>query len=155
MKIINSKGILNVIIPMLIFLLALIGISETFSDLMIVKTLGDIVQWIIQTASFVIMILILVTIMLSINSTDEFIFTKNNVKRFNRLGYMFMILTAFEYIRTIITKQIFLGAVINIEYKIIISGSMCIIMILGLLCFLIADSFQKAINIKEENDLTI
>lgn len=150
MKTSKSRVILNIIIPILILLL-LFGVFPNRD----IKTASDVVLLILQIFTPIIITYILVMIMMSINSSEEIIFTKINVKRFRIIGYMFIILVVFEYIRTIVTGQRYLGYAIDLGFPFYITGSMCFIMIPGLLCFLIADSFQKAINIKEENDLTI
>lgn len=155
MKTKGARFILNIIIPIMIFMLMMILIAATPSGILEIKNWKDTVLLIIQTLTIVIFIRMLATIMVSINSSEEYIFTQNNVKRFNRLGYMFLALILFDYINCVITGEVSAGALIDCGSFFVISGTMCILMIPCLLCFLIADSFQKAINIKEENDLTI
>ncbi|MCC0638696.1 MULTISPECIES: DUF2975 domain-containing protein [unclassified Clostridioides] len=88
-----------------------------------------------------------------INSTKYSPFILENVKRFKIMGYCLLINTIIECIN---------GYSVNAgPIKIFgtdnggISPLMVISFIFSLMCFVIAETFNKAIKIKEDNDLTI
>lgn len=90
-----------------------------------------------------------------LNSTETTPFILDNVKRFKLMGYCLGINSIFECFMGYIGSQ----DVGNIQILATKNGAITPVMIIcvisALMCFVIAEIFDKAIKIKEDNDLTI
>lgn len=90
-----------------------------------------------------------------LNSTETTPFIFDNVKRFKLMGYCLSINSIFECFMGYSGSQ----DVGNIQILATKNGAITPVMIIcvisALMCFVIAEIFDKAIQIKEDNDLTI
>lgn len=79
-------------------------------------------------------------------------FVRENVTRLKKMGYYLIVDIIFEWIIRFI--QYIIGPLTDSEY--LFKGNpTSTYFILALLCFVVAEVFNKAIKIKEENDWTI
>ncbi len=109
---------------------------------------------------FVISIYLIITwnllkIVYSIESTP---FTLKNVKSFKAIGYLMVLLSFIDAIANFkkpSTSNFILLRMQIHNQPICINGSCLFYLILGLLSLVLAEVFKKAIEIKDENDLTI
>lgn len=85
--------------------------------------------------------------------TTPFVF--DNVKRFKVMGYCLCINSIFEFIIGYKGSQNIGNIQILATNSGAITPAMMVCFISALMCFVIAEVFNKAISIKQENDLTI
>ncbi|KPI51917.1 membrane protein [Clostridioides difficile] len=153
-----TKFFSNILSIFLYFILLILGVAGITFLCMIPMFLYDfssdklitLIARILYFSDYFIVILFLIFI---INSTKYSPFILENVKRFKIMGYCLLVNTIIECIN---------GYSLNTN-NIIIFGSdnggisplMIISFIFALMCFVIAETFDKAIKIKEDNDLTI
>lgn len=104
---------------------------------------------------FVFIYLVISILLLQIvNSSKNMIFIKENVKRFKYIGICLFICTIVEYVLSLATQHT--GTrLIDLAPGIFITFTMGVYIVSSLLCFVISDAFKRAIEIKEDNDLTI
>lgn len=89
-----------------------------------------------------------------IKSCEETPFTKENVRSFNIMGVCLFINSIFECIMGYHAGQNNSIQVFGSQSGAITPG-MVICIVASLMCFVIGEAFDKAVKIKEENDLTI
>lgn len=89
-----------------------------------------------------------------IKSCTETPFTKENVKSFNIMGVCLFINSIFECIMGYQAGQNSSIQVFGSQSGAITPG-MVICIVASLMCFVIGEAFDKAVKIKEENELTI
>ena len=154
----KTKNVLSTSLIVILFMLGLIllmgaimGIPYIFNSIKDTnKIVYGIGAFIIGIAYFM-MIIFLLDI---VSSSKVNIFIKSNVKQFKRIGYLLLINLGIDYIFSIIYGVSGMRFV-DLAPGIFITPSMCIYFISGLLCFVIADAFDEAIRIKEENEFTV
>lgn len=93
-------------------------------------------------------LMIIVSLIDIVNSSKVNIFISENVKKFKRIGYLLFVSLILKYI--LVICNLLEGMTIWDEVQ-----NTEIYIIAGLLCFVIADAFEKAIKIKEENEFTV
>ncbi|MCC0636387.1 MULTISPECIES: DUF2975 domain-containing protein [unclassified Clostridioides] len=148
----------NILSVFLYFILVILSVSGILFMCMIPMFLHDfnleklfiLVVRIMYFSNYFIVILFLTFI---INSNKYSPFILENVKRFKIMGYCLLINTIIECINgySLNTSNIRIFGTDNGG----ISPLMVISFIFSLMCFVIAETFNKAIKIKEDNDLTI
>ncbi|MEG0050576.1 MAG: DUF2975 domain-containing protein [Terrisporobacter sp.] len=157
-KLSKSKRILSTFLPIIIFIVglsmvlgALIGIPYVFMNI------GDIDKVMPGILTFIIGLSYLMAFIFLWNIVDSSkasIFIIENVKRFKLIGLFQLINVFIEYIS-------FIGSgghgmrFINLTPWIFITPGMAVYFITSLICFVIAESFEEAIKIKHDNELTI
>lgn len=154
----KTKNVLSTSLIVILFMLGLIllmgaimGIPYIFNSIKDTnKIVYGIGAFIIGIAYFM-MIIFLLDI---VSSSKVNIFIKSNVKQFKRIGYLLLINLGIDYIFSIIYGVSGMRFV-DLAPGVFITPSMCIYFISGLLCFVIADAFDEAIRIKEENEFTV
>lgn len=154
----KTKTVLSTSLIVILFMLGLIllmgaimGIPYIFNS---IKDTNKIVYGIgafIIGITYFMMIIFLLDI---VSSSKVNIFIKSNVKQFKRIGYLLLINLGIDYIFSIIYGVSGMRFV-DLAPGVFITPSMCIYFISGLLCFVIADAFDEAIRIKEENEFTV
>lgn len=154
----KTKTVLSTSLIVILFMLGLIllmgaimGIPYIFNS---IKDTNKIVYGIgafIIGITYFMMIIFLLDI---VSSSKVNIFIKSNVKQFKRIGYLLLINLGIDYIFSII-YGISGMRFVDLAPGVFITPSMCIYFISGLLCFVIADAFDEAIRIKEENEFTV
>lgn len=106
---------------------------------------------IVYLVGYLVVIIMLIKI---INSTNSSPFIISNVKRFRVMGVFLTINTIYECVRGYSVNE---NAMIKIMGT--ANGAISPIMVIGvisaLMCFVMAEVFKKAIEIKSDNDLTI
>ncbi|PBI39679.1 DUF2975 domain-containing protein [Clostridioides difficile] len=153
-----TKFFSNILSVFLYFLLSLLGVAGIIFLCMIPMFLYDfssdkviaLIARILYFSDYFIVILFLIFI---INSTKYSPFVLENVKRFKVMGCCLLINTIIECINgyNLNTNNIRIFGTDSGG----ISPIMVISFIFALMCFVIAETFDKAIKIKEDNDLTI
>lgn len=153
-----TKFFRNILSGFLYFILTILSMLGVSSMCMIPMFLYDfsldklitLTSRILYFSDYFIVILLLVFI---INSTKYSPFILENVKRFKIMGYCLLINTIIECINgySLNTSNIRVFGTDSGG----ISPLMVISFIFALMCFVIAETFNKAIKIKEDNDLTI
>ncbi|MBY2479074.1 DUF2975 domain-containing protein [Clostridioides difficile] len=153
-----TKFFSNILSIFLYFILSILGVAGIIFLCMIPMFLYDfsydklitLIARILYFSDYFIVILFLIFI---INSTKYSPFIFENVKRFKIMGCCLLVNTIIECI---------IGYGSNATPIMIfgdnnggISPLMIISFIFALMCFVIAETFDKAIKIKEDNDLTI
>ncbi|MGX9756742.1 DUF2975 domain-containing protein [Clostridioides difficile] len=148
----------NILSVFLYFILVILSVSGILFMCMIPMFLYDfnfeklfiLVVRIMYFSNYFIVILCLTFI---ISSTKYSPFILENVKRFKIMGYCLLINTIIECINgySLNTSNIRVFGTDSGG----ISPLMVISFIFALMCFVIAETFNKAIRIKEDNDLTI
>lgn len=154
----KTKTVLSTSLIVILFMLGLIllmgaimGIPYIFNS---IKDTNKIVYGIgafIIGITYFMMIIFLLDI---VSSSKVNIFIKSNVKQFKRIGYLLLINLGIDYIFSIIYGVSGMRFV-DLAPGVFITPSMCIYFISGFLCFVIADAFDEAIRIKEENEFTV
>ncbi len=154
----STKFFSNILSAFLYFLLSLLGVAGIIFLCMIPIFLYDfssdkvitLIARILYFSDYFIVILFLIFI---INSTKYSPFILENVKRFKTMGCCLLVNTIIECI---------IGYGSNTGPIMIfgdnsggISPLMVISFVFALMCFVISEIFDKAIKIKEDNDLTI
>lgn len=156
------KNIILVILYFLAFTLSLIVIMLPFGiydEIMVKLNEGGLgaIHLIVAAINILYLVgylVIIVMLIQIINSTNGSPFVINNVKRFRVMGVFLTINTIYECIK---------GYSANGNSMIIIigtgNGAISPIMVIGvisaLMCFVMAEVFKKAVEIKNDNDLTI
>lgn len=153
-----TKFFSNILSVFLYFLLSLLGVAGIIFLCMIPMFLYDfssdkviaLITRILYFSDYFVVILFLIFI---INSTKYSPFILENVKRFKMMGCCLLVNTIIECV---------VGYKSNTSLIMIfgdnsggISPLMVISFIFALMCFVIAEMFDKAIKIKKDNDLTI
>ncbi|MEW9079626.1 DUF2975 domain-containing protein [Terrisporobacter glycolicus] len=154
----KTKSILSSSLIMLFFALGLILIMAVFMGIPFIfnnsKDTGTLVFYI---GVFIIGLtyLTMIAFLLDIVSTSRVnIFVKSNVKKFKNIGSLLLVNLILDYILTIINGVSGLRF-LDLAPGVFITPGMAIYFIAGLLCFVIADAFDQAITIKEENEYTV
>ncbi len=154
----KSKRILSTFLPMIIFIMGLmvllgvlIGVPYIFQNINdINKIMPGILTFIIGL-SYLITFIFLWNI---VDSSKASIFILDNVKRFKLIGVLQFINLVIEYVS-------FIGSghrgmrFFDLAPGIFITPGMAVYFITSLICFVIAESFDEAIKIKEENEFTV
>ncbi|WP_297132367.1 DUF2975 domain-containing protein [Terrisporobacter sp.] len=157
----NSMKTKNILTTSLIILFFLLGITLLLGIVMgipyIVNNIGNMTNIVAGVGLFIlgsIYFIMIILILEIVSSSKVNIFVKANVKRFRQIGYLLLLNLIIDYISMLfngVTGMRFL----DVAPGVFITPSMSIYFISGLLCFVIADAFDQAIKIKEDNDLTI
>lgn len=157
----NSMKIKNILITLLIVLFFIFGIMLLLSIIMgipyIIENIGNMTNIAEVVGSFIVgsIYFRMITLLLDIVSSSKInIFIKANVKRFRQIGYLLFLNLIINYVSMLfngVTGMRFL----DVAPGVFITSGMTVYFIVGLLCFVIADAFDQAIKIKEDNDLTI
>lgn len=154
----KTKSVLSTSLIMLSFALGSILIMAVFMGIpFIFKNSKDIDTLVFYIGMFIIGLnyLIMIVFLLDIVSTSRVnIFVKSNVKKFKNIGYLLLVNLILDYILTIIDGVSGLRF-LDLAPGVFITSGMAIYFIAGLLCFVIADAFNQAIAIKEENEFTV
>ena len=127
------------------------GIPYIFNNL---KDMSKIVHGIGVFVIGVTYFVIIISLLEIVSTSKLNIFIKSNVKQFKRIGYLLLINLGIDYVFSAIYGVTGIRF-IDLAPGIFITPSMCIYFVSGLLCFVIADAFDKAIIIKEENEFTV
>lgn len=154
----KTKNILSTTLVIFMFLLGLILVMGVILGIpYIVNNIGNITNIVSGVGMFILGVIyfIMIVLLLEIVSSSKInIFINTNVKRFRQIGYLLFLNLIMEYV-----SMLFNGVTgirfIDVAPGIFITPGMTIYFIAGLLCFVIADAFDQAIKIKEDNDLTI
>lgn len=154
----KTKSVLSTSLTMLFFVLGLILIMAVFMGIpFIFNNSKDTSTLIFYIGIFIIGLtyLIMIAFLLDIVSTSRVnIFVKSNVKKFKNIGYLLLANLILDYILTMINGVSGLRF-LDLAPGVFITPGMAIYFIAGLLCFVIADAFDQAIIIKEENEFTV
>lgn len=154
----KTKSVLSTSLTILFFMLGIILIMAVVMGIpFIFKNIGDISTLVFYIGIFVIGVtyLIMIAFLLDIVSTSRVnIFVRSNVNKFKNIGYLLLANLIIDYVLTIIDGVSGLRF-LDLAPGVFITPGMAIYFISGLLCFVIADAFDQAIKIKEDNDLTI
>lgn len=154
----KTKNILSTTLVIFMFLLGLILVMGVILGIpYIVNNIGNITNIVLGVGMFILGVIyfIMIALLLEIVSSSKInIFINTNVKRFRQIGYLLFLNLIMEYV-----SMLFNGVTgirfIDVAPGIFITPGMTIYFIAGLLCFVIADAFNQAIKIKNDNDLTI
>lgn len=154
----KTKNILSTTLVIFMFLLGLILVMGVILGIpYIVNNIGNITNIVSGVGMFILGVIyfIMIVLLLEIVSSSKInIFINTNVKRFRQIGYLLFLNLIMEYV-----SMLFNGVTgirfIDVAPGIFITPGMTIYFIAGLLCFVIADAFNQAIKIKNDNDLTI
>ena len=154
----KTKNILSTTLVIFMFLLGLILVMGVILGIpYIVNNIGNITNIVLGVGMFILGVIyfIMIVLLLEIVSSSKInIFINTNVKRFRQIGYLLFLNLIMEYV-----SMLFNGVTgirfIDVAPGIFITPGMTIYFIAGLLCFVIADAFNQAIKIKNDNDLTI
>lgn len=154
----KTKNILSTTLVIFMFLLGLILVMGVILGIpYIVNNIGNITNIVSGVGMFILGVIyfIMIVLLLEIVSSSKInIFINTNVKRFRQIGYLLFLNLIMEYV-----SMLFSGVTgirfIDVAPGIFITPGMTIYFIAGLLCFVIADAFNQAIKIKNDNDLTI
>lgn len=154
----KTKNVLSTSLIVILFMLGLIllmaviiGIPYIFNN---IKDTNKIVYGIGAFVIGITYFMMIISLLDIVSSSKVNIFIKSNVNQFKRIGYLLLINLGIDYIFSIIygvSGMRFL----DLAPGVFITPSMCIYFISGLLCFVIADAFDEAIRIKEENEFTV
>lgn len=154
----KTKSVLSNFLIVLFFMLGLIlmmgviiGIPYIFNN---IKDINKIVSAICGFGIGIIYLIIIVSLSDIVSSSKINIFIRANVNRFKRIGYLLLINLVIDYVFSIIYGVSGMRFV-DVAPGVFLTPSMCVYFISGLLCFVIADAFDEAITIKEENELTV
>ena len=153
-----AKRSLTTLITIITFILGVALIISVFAGIpYILENLSNFNNitsalrfFIIGITFFIILILLLEIASSSKNS----IFISENVKRFRFIGYMLFVNGINEYI-TMLVNGVSGIRIFDLAPGIFITIGMAVYFIVALICFVISDSFDEAIRIKEDNNLTI
>lgn len=156
------KGVLSIFLFIVLFALSVGGLGVLWRELfdflnnMSIKKFGELILLTIYTANYIIVVLNLTFI---VNSTSYTPFISGNVKRFKIMGTCLLVNSVSECI---------IGFYSNSDAPLVLfgirdaknmigglTGSMVFNIIFALMCFVLAEVIDKAIKIKNENDLTI
>ncbi|NFV13042.1 DUF2975 domain-containing protein [Clostridium sporogenes] len=113
---------------------------------------GNIIDILIAIIILAIYLIISWNLLKIIYSLDSTPFTLKNVKSFKIIGYLMILLSIIDGIVNFKKKSNL--QIMSIGYG-SLKGSCIFYLILGLLSLVLAEVFKKAIEIKDENDLTI
>lgn len=154
----KTKNILSTSLIVLFFMLGLIlimgifiGIPHIFSN---IKHIDKVIYAIGVFVVGITYLMMIVSLLDIVSSSKVDIFINSNVDKFKRIGYLLLINLGIDYIFSII-YGISGMRFVDLAPGVFITPSMCIYFIAGLLCFVIADAFDKAITIKDENEFTV
>lgn len=151
MKKSNSKEYLKLVLYIMIFFTVTMIVAVVLNFVGLIKEPNLDTTWIVF---LVVMFIVSVLLIRIINDSYDTFFKRRNVDRFNMIGYTFIVMTIIDYITALVTPGSN-GTIISIVPGVFITADMCMSLIPGFLSFVIAESFRDAIDIKEENDLTI
>lgn len=153
-----AKRMLSTSLPILFFALGVIlimgffvGIPYVLDNISNLKNIAPQLAFYALGVSYLLIIIFLGDI---VSSSKISIFVNENVKRFKKIGYLLLFNLGIEYISMIMSGMHGLRF-LDLAPGIFITPSMAIYFVAALLCFVIADSFEEAIKIKDENNLTI
>ncbi|ENK1244619.1 DUF2975 domain-containing protein [Clostridium botulinum] len=113
---------------------------------------GNIIDILVAIIILAIYIIISWNLLKIISSIDSTPFTLKNVKSFKIIGYLMILLSIVDGIVNFKKKSNL--QIMSIGYG-SLKGSCIFYLILGLLALVLAEVFKKAVQIKDENDLTI
>lgn len=151
LKKITIKNVLSILLIILFFIagvsviMGIMGIPYALFEEADKNAVASLIGMLAVGISYLMIIVSLIDI---VNSSKVNIFISENVRRFKRIGYLLFASLILKYILAIcnlLEGMTILDAVPNTE----------IYIIAALLCFVIADAFDKAIKIKEENEFTV
>lgn len=154
----KTKGVLSTTLIILFFVLGLILIIGVILGIpYIINNIGDRTKILNAIGGFIIGItyFIMVALLSDIVSSSRVnIFVKSNVYKFRKIGYLLLINLVIHYAFGTIYG---VGGMrfVDLAPGVFITPGMCVYFISGLLCFVIADAFDQAITIKEENEFTV
>ena len=154
----KTKGVLSSSLIVIFFMLGLIllmaviiGIPYIFNN---IKDTNKIVHGIGAFVIGITYFMMIISLLEIVSSSKVNIFIKSNVKQFKRIGCLLLVNLGIDYVFSIIYGVSGMRFV-DLAPGVFITPSMCIYFIAGLLCFVIADAFDEAIIIKEENEFTV
>ncbi|MPN25472.1 hypothetical protein SDC9_172881 [bioreactor metagenome] len=147
----NFLIVLFFIIGLILIMGVFIGIPYIFNN---IKDINNIISAICGFVIGIIYLIIIVSLIDIVISSKINIFIRVNVNRFKRIGYLLLINLGIDYIFSIIYGVSGMRFV-DLAPGVFLTPSMCVYFIAGLLCFVIADAFDQAITIKEENEFTV
>lgn len=154
----KTKSVLSTSLILIFFMLGLIllmaviiGIPYIFNN---IKDTNKIVYGIGAFVIGITYFMMIISLLDIVSSSKANIFIKSNVKQFKRIGYLLLVNLGIDYVFSIIYGVSGMRFV-DLAPGVFITPSMCIYFIVGLLCFVIADAFDEAIIIKEENEFTV
>lgn len=147
----TSLTIFAFMIGVFIIIGAITGIPYIFNNIDNTKAIVSSVDLFLIGVSFFFIMIELLKIVSNSNTT---IFSHKNVKRFKIIGYILFVNSFIDYIFFILNGLKGMR-IIDLAPGVFVTPSMAIYFISALLCFVIADAFNKAINMKNDNDLTI
>ena len=154
----KTKNILSTTLVIFMFLLGLILVMGVILGIpYIVNNIGNITNIVLGVGMFILGVIyfIMIVLLLEIVSSSKInIFINTNVKRFRQIGYLLFLNLIMDYI-SMLFNEVTGMRFVDLAPGIFITPGMTIYFIAGLLCFVIADAFNQAIKIKNDNDLTI
>ena len=109
-------------------------------------------MWLLYFSMYFIVIRKLILI---VRSTEETPFINDNVKRFKLMGYCLLINSIIECIIGYKSGADASFQIMSIGGKGALTPPLIICIVASLMCFVMGDVFKKAIQIKDENDLTV
>ncbi len=154
----KTKTVLSTSLIVILFMLGLILLMGAIMGIpYIFNSIKDTNKIVYGIGAFIIGItyfMMIISLLDIVSSSKVNIFIKSNVMQFKRIGYLLLINLGIYYIFSII-YGISGMRFVDLAPGVFITPSMCIYFISGLLCFVIADAFDEAIRIKEENEFTV
>ena len=157
----NKSFFKSVLFVLLHLMLAMLGIVLLMIPVVFISSLVSNFSFLMLlnlflNAMYICNYFIVIKKLLSIiKTTDTTPFTFNNVKNFKIMGYCLCINSIFEFIIGYKGSQ-YIGNIQILATDIgAVTPTMIVCFISALMCFVIAEIFSKAIEIKEDNDLTI
>ncbi|MDS1002208.1 DUF2975 domain-containing protein [Clostridium sporogenes] len=113
---------------------------------------GNVYDFLVHLIINVIYLIISWDLLKIVSSIHSTLFTSKNVKSFKIIGYLMILLSIIDGIVNFKKKSNI--EIISTGYG-SLKGSCIFYLILGLLSLVLAEIFKKAVQIKDENDLTI
>ncbi|ENK0839601.1 DUF2975 domain-containing protein [Clostridium botulinum] len=150
------KVLLSIIIFGCICVFWKFGFISLFTPKYISDGFPNMLTFLLNTGIYIIIACNLLKIVFSMDSTP---FSLKNVKSFKIIGYLMVLLSLIDALDSIINFKksddiVALG--IMLEDRIIGIRPNCILyLVLGIMALVLAEIFKKAVQIKNENDLTI
>lgn len=139
-----SKAFLNIVLFMLGFFLVGIVLLTLSNEINLNSCI-----WFILCLTYFLIIYNLRKIVYSTSSTP---FCSDNVKRFKRIGYYMFFVAVFDGIINFKRESNFI--LIGTQHG-SLKGSFLMYLILACIAFVLSEIFEKAVEIKNENDLTV
>lgn len=146
--------IINLIIGMslLVFLGLIVGLTVMAKSEAGLKDLFNIIIGLVYVSSFFIAVITLKKILKSIKNKNPF--NIDNINHFQTIGYCFIAIALLDGILSY-PKANTSGIEIFATSYGSIKPIFLLYLILGIMCFVLGDVFRMALEIKDENDLTV